>query len=85
MLFLFLNKILRDIVKKFAQWLNRVIAQVLELGNELFSQLIIDHRDREWTWLIGQKVAIVGALQMKLQVYFKIGELETFEMFNQRF
>jgi len=42
---------------------------MLKLNDELLLQFIVNRCHGEWTCFIGKKVAIVCALQMKLQIY----------------
>lgn len=56
----------RDKVQKSRQGLNSLIAKVLELNHEFFTQLVIDGGNGKGRWFVCQKRAIICALQMQL-------------------
>lgn len=60
-----------DEVKELWKRLHGLISHMLEFNNQLLPKLIIDHWHRQRRWLVGQKTAIIGTLQMKLQIYKK--------------
>lgn len=47
-----------------------MVAKMLEFNHQLLTQLIIDNGNSQGARLIGQKTAIVCALQVQLQVYY---------------
>ena len=49
-----------------------MVPHVLELRDQLFSEVVVDGGNLERTWHAGKKVAIVGALEMKLQIWNKV-------------
>ena len=42
---------------------------MLKLDDELFLEFVIDGVDGKWAGFVGQKVAVIGRRQMKLQVF----------------
>jgi len=58
----------RDVIKERAQWLHSMIAHVLELDDQFLAQLVVNDGNSQWTGLVGQKLAIVGRLQMQLEI-----------------
>lgn len=58
----------RDKVQEVGQRLHRMVAHMLELDHQLLAQLVIDHGHRQRRRLVGQKAAVVRALQMQLQI-----------------
>lgn len=58
----------RDEVQERGQRLHSMIPQVLELNHELLAQLVVDGGHGQGRWLVGQELAVVGALQVQLQV-----------------
>jgi hypothetical protein len=44
------------------------MANVPELGNELVTQTLINHRDGQRARLVGQQVTVVGRLKVQLEV-----------------
>lgn len=46
-----------------------MVSHVLELCHQLVTQLVINDRHLEWGCLVGQKVAVVSALEVQLQVW----------------
>lgn len=57
-----------DEVEEGGEGASRVVAHVLELGDELLPQLVVDHRCLQRARHVGQEVAIVRALQVQLQI-----------------
>ena len=49
-----------------------MISHVLELRDQLFSEVVVDGGHLKRTWHAGKKVAIVGALQVELQIWNKV-------------
>ena len=49
-----------------------MVPHVLELRDQLFSEVVVDGGNLERTWHAGKKVAIVGALQVELQIWNKV-------------
>lgn len=45
-----------------------MVPHVLELCHQLVTQLVVNDRHLEWRCLVGQKVAIVSALKVELQI-----------------
>jgi len=45
-----------------------VVPHVLELDDQLFAQLVVDDGYRQGRGLVGQEAAIVGSLQMQLEI-----------------
>ena len=45
-----------------------MVPHVLELRDQLFSEVVVDGGHLKRTWHAGKKVAIVGALQVELQI-----------------
>lgn len=58
----------RDEVEERRQRLDGMVAHVLELDDQLLAQLVVDDADGERRRLVGQELAIVGALQVELEV-----------------
>ena len=58
----------RDVVEKGGEGFQRLVAKVLKLYDQFLLQLVVDDGDRQRARLIRQKVAVVGALQMQLQI-----------------
>jgi len=58
----------RDVVEERAQRLHGVIAHVLELDDQFLAQLVVNDGHGQWTGFVGQKLAIVGRLQMQLEI-----------------
>lgn len=68
----------RDEVQEGGQRLHGMIPQVLELNHELLAQLVVDGGHGQGRWLVGQELAVVGALQVQLQVYgMSLGTIKT--------
>ena len=61
-----------------------MIANVLEFGHQLFSKLIVDDGHIERRSLVGQEVAIIGGLEMKLQIVqcFTLHQIEVVGLFD---
>lgn len=57
-----------DEVEEGRQWLDSVISHMLELDDSLFAKFIVNHRDGERWRLVGEKLAIVGALQVEFEI-----------------
>lgn len=57
-----------DEVQECRQWLDGMVAQVLELNHQLLAQFVVDDRNRQRRWLIGQELTVIGALQMQFQI-----------------
>lgn len=53
-----------DEVQETGQRLHSMIAHMLELNDQLFAQLVINNRNGQWWGFIGQKGAVICALQM---------------------
>lgn len=60
---------LRDEVHEASQRLVRLVPHVAELHHHLLLQLVVDDRHGERRRLVGQEAAIVGALQVELQIW----------------
>lgn len=58
----------RDEVEERGQRLDGMVAQMLELDHQLLAQLVVDDADGQRRRLVGQELAVVGALQMQLQI-----------------
>lgn len=54
-----------DEIQKSRQRFNGMISQVLEFDDQFFAQLIINDGHRQRRWLIGQKLTVIGSLQMQ--------------------
>lgn len=54
----------RDHVEERRERLHGMVANVLKLDDQLLAQLVFDGRHRQRRRLIGQEVAVVGALEM---------------------
>ena len=52
-----------------------MVAHVLELGDELLAQLVVDDGDLQRRRHVGQEVAVVRRLQVQLQIWKQGGEL----------
>lgn len=65
---------LRDEVQEAGQRLIGMVSHMAELHHHFLLQLVIDDGDRERGSLVGQKVPIVCALEMKLQVWKRSAE-----------
>ncbi len=72
-----------DVVQERSQRSGGMVPHVLELGDELLFQLVVDDADLQRARDIGQEVPVVGALQVELQIC----EYQTayVEMSNYRF
>jgi len=57
-----------DEVQEVGQRLHSVVPHVLELDDQLFAQLVVDDGHRQGRGLVGQEAAIVGSLQMQLEI-----------------
>lgn len=57
------------VIQEGGQGLHRMVPHVLELCHQLVAQLVVNHRHLEWRRLVGQKVAIVSALKVQLQIW----------------
>ena len=56
-----------DVVQEHGEGPGGLVPHVLELGHQLLPQLVLDDRHLE-TALVGEKVAVVGGLKMKLKI-----------------
>ena len=56
----------RDVVEEGGQRCDGVVSQMLELDHHLLLQLVVQHRHRQRTGFVCEKVSEVGALKMKL-------------------
>ena len=57
-----------DVVQEFGHRLDALVANVLEFGHELLLELFINGGDGQRASLVGQEVAVVGGLEVKLEV-----------------
>ena len=64
-----------DEVEEGGEGAGGVVAHVLELGDELLAQLVVDDGDLQRRRHVGQEVAVVGRLQVQLQVWKQGGKL----------
>ena len=58
----------RDVVHEGGEWLDCLVADVLELHNQVSTQLLINDSHRNGVRLIGQEVPIVGSLELNFEI-----------------
>ena len=64
-----------DEVEEGGECAGGVVAHVLKLGDELLAQFVVDDGDLQRRRHVGQEVAVVGRLQVQLQVWKQGGKL----------
>lgn len=66
----------RNVVEECAERLHGMIAHMLEFNDEFLAQLVIDDRHGQRAGLVGQKLTVVGGLQMQLEIIQGLALLE---------
>ena len=57
-----------DEVEEGGEGARRVVPHVLELGHEFLAEFVVDHGDLQRRRHVGQEVAVVSRLKVKLQI-----------------
>lgn len=58
----------RDEVQESRQWLDGMVAQMLEFNHQFFAKFIVNDGHRQWRWFIGQELTVISTLQVKFQI-----------------
>lgn len=75
---------MQNVVEKRWQWFYCMVANVLKLWNQLLSKFVINNCHIQWRSFIGEEVAIIGRLQVKLQIIqrFALNQIEVVCLFD---